>query len=63
MADKGSQDELTLRRMPDGGYLVMSMGQRFEMAQFRFAATEIGKALDYMKEQIEPVAPVQQAAG
>lgn len=57
MTDNGSQDELTLRRMPDGGFLVFVDSPEFRHGgRFRFAATSIDDALSYMKRQIMPVA-------
>ncbi len=57
MPDKGSQDELTLRRMPEGGFLVSAYGGRHEIMQFLFASTEIDKALEYIKGQVQPIGP------
>lgn len=55
MADKGSQEELTLRRMPDGGYLVAGSGRDIGPSMMVFASTSITEALEYMRGQIEPV--------
>lgn len=56
MSDKGSQEELVLRRLPDGGYVVIQSQLRVEV----FAATRIDDALMYIKQQIEPVSQAQQ---
>lgn len=53
MSDKGSQEELSLRRLPDGGYVVIQSQLRVEV----FAATRIDDALDYIRQQVEPVSP------
>lgn len=60
MANKGSQEELTLRRMPDGGFLVLLYPTRGEERHtwnlpFAFASTDIDGALKYMRGQINPV--------
>jgi hypothetical protein len=60
MSDMGSQDELTLARMLDGGFLVMSKSIQNMHTQFLFAATDIDVALDYIKGQIKPLAPQAQ---
>ncbi len=55
MPDLGSQDELTLRRMPDGGFLVLRNMVLGMAAEFVFASTNIDEALDYIRGQIKPI--------
>ncbi len=60
MPDLGSQDELTLRRMPDGGFLVLKNMYLGHASEFVFASTNIEEALNYMRGQIRPVVPTQE---
>lgn len=62
MPDNGSQDELTLRRMPEGGFLVMSCGHSAMPSMFCMASTSIDEALAYMKAQINPIHPASPPA-
>lgn len=53
--DKGSQTELTVQRMPQGGYLVTRRGYTGEINSTLFAATDIKDALKYVQDMIVPV--------
>ncbi len=61
--DNGSQDGLTLRRMPQGGFLVSDdpqIGSRGMTTQFHFASTSIDDALKFMRDKINPITPEQE---
>ncbi len=59
--DKGTQTELMLRRLPDGGYLVAKIGGQFDVTLYLYAATTIDEALKYMRDLIEPVGGAEAA--
>lgn len=56
MPDMGSQEQLTLQRLEEGGYLVTSAyfvsGDSIRML---FGSTSIDEALNYMRGQLLPV--------
>lgn len=56
MPDNGTQMELTLRRMREGGYLV-SLPSHSSLDPFTFSATSIDEALEYMRAQMLPIGP------
>lgn len=54
--DKGSQTELTLKRLPSGGYVVRdAYGRDGAFSEERFACTTIDEALKFMRDAINPV--------
>lgn len=49
--------ELTIRKLPDGGYLVLDAfppADRYGYGQFKFASAEISDALAYMRGKLLP---------
>jgi hypothetical protein len=57
MPDCGSQEELTLRRLPEGGFIVISKGYVGEHGNIMFGSDSIDTALAYMKSQVKPIGP------
>lgn len=59
--DNGTQTELTLRRMPQGGYVVEdAISIRTDPGRFciqRFASSSIDDALTFMRNAILPIGP------
>ena len=55
MPDNGSQVELTICRMQDGGYLVRGDWMHGQAAEMFFASTTIDESLNYIRAQIVPV--------
>lgn len=49
MPDNGSQIELTIRRLPEGGFVVLSN------VELRYASKDIDDCLQYMRGQINPI--------
>jgi hypothetical protein len=65
--DNGSQDAMTLMRMPSGGFLVMQgRGGRDDYGSYSgpvFASTTIDESLKFMRDKVKPIPPQQQPAG
>jgi hypothetical protein len=59
--DNGSQVEMTIKRMPEGGYLVLSeAGRNGDFRdRFVFASTSIDEALTFLRQKVAPVPPTQ----
>lgn len=61
--DNGSQTDLQIRRMPNGGYVVMD-GWTSDPGRFRdllFAATDVDVALKFIRDKIVPIPPTNPA--
>ena len=57
--DKGSQTDLQIRRLPEGGYVVMD-GWTSDPGRFRdllFAASDIDVVLKFIRDMIVPIGP------
>jgi len=63
MPDNGSQEELTLRRMPDGGFLVLRHEVNNTPDTLMYANEVIDNALSYIKDKVNPIVPSQAPAG
>jgi hypothetical protein len=63
--DNGSQVGMTLRRMPQGGFLVIGEGDEYRgmMREFHFASTTIDEALRFMRDKLNPIPPQHQPGG
>ena len=59
--ENGTQDQLTLRRMPDGGFIVSCAD--YLNGGLVFAATGIDEALAFLKDKITPVPMSVEAIG
>jgi hypothetical protein len=57
--DKGQCFELTIHRMPEGGYVVIRGGgfDTGRMSQPLFASGVIDEALGFIRDQIVPIPP------
>lgn len=62
MPDNGSQEQLTLQRLEEGGYLVTSAYfVSRDSIRMLFGSTSIDEALNYMRGQLLPVEHAGQA--
>jgi hypothetical protein len=62
--DKGSQSELTIERMPHGGFIVI-LGRKepgFMRAPV-FASSTIDESLQFIRDTMNPVPSVSEQAG
>lgn len=62
--DNGSQTTMTIDRMPEGGYLVVSGYGRDDFAGPRrpvFACTDIDAALAFIRDKVKPIPATQEA--
>lgn len=61
--DNGTQRSLTLRRLPEGGFVVCDEYRPHEFTVEHFASTSIDEALKFMRDKINPIPPQQNPAG
>lgn len=59
--DKGTQNALTLVRLPSGGYVVQGAFQPDRFNSQHFACTTIDEALKFMRDAIFPIGPSQES--
>ncbi len=55
--DNGTQDQLALVRLPQGGYVVQDAYQPDRFNSQHFASTSIDEALKFMRDKILPIGP------
>lgn len=60
--DNGVKDELTLRRLPHGGFVVCDAYRPNEWTTELLASTSIDEALQFMRDKINPIPPQQEPA-
>lgn len=64
--DNGSQDAMTLMRMPSGGFLVIQGRPRDGFDSYAgpvFASTTIDESLKFIRDKVKPIEPEQRPAG
>lgn len=57
--DNGTQFQLALVRLPQGGYVVQDAYQPDRFNSQHFASTSIDEALQFMRAKIFPIPPQQ----
>lgn len=57
--DNGSQSELTIQRLPQGGFIVQAGYRPGDFTQQHFACTTIDEALKFIRDKISPIRPQQ----
>lgn len=55
--DNGTQFQLALVRLPQGGYIVQDAYQPDRFNSQHFASTSIDEALKFMRDKIMPIGP------
>jgi hypothetical protein len=64
MPDCGSQEQLTLHRLEEGGFLVTSAYFiSRDSVKMLFGSTTIDEALDYIRSQMTPIVQAQAGKG
>lgn len=62
MMDNGSQDGLSIRRLPEGGYVVSDIYREREWQTQHFATADIDEALAFIRSKVKPIHPAQEPA-
>lgn len=64
--ENGSQFNLQLMRLPQGGFMVTDGSfpgeDQYRMRQFHFASTTIDEALKFMRDKMQPIPTTSNSA-